>query len=117
MDLKTLYTKGPWNFTSLNRRECLIRSGTDPCDEKNYREVAVVMIPDRQGDANLCLVTKAPEHYEMLLTVNDRIEQMLASDDLQISDDVATELHDIQNTILELLNEDGNLNGIAKYSE
>lgn len=67
------------------------------------------------SEADLNLIRISPRLYDTLLTVNGRLEELLSSQDIQVPSDVGNELSDIQNVILDVLNDDGQLNGTAEW--
>lgn len=64
-------------------------------------------------EADLNLFRLAPKLYQTLITINDKIDNIFDDSECRINEEVSNELHDIQNTIMETLNSDGNLNGTA----
>ena len=58
----------------------------------------------------------APELFDMLVIVTDRLNDITDTEEYEVPQKVGDELQDIQNTIWELLNRDGNLNGVAEFN-
>lgn len=66
------------------------------------------------SEANLKLIGLAPSLYDTLLTVIERIENM---DSMELSDEARQELIDIQSVVWDTINADGNLCGVAEWTE
>lgn len=117
MNITPIYTTGALEHTPFKEET----NGNYPremitCPEKDNRTIATVPVYDNEGKANLQLFLMAPEMYDLLLTLMDRLEDMLQDRVVSGIQCVREELNDLQTIILECINLDGQLRGVAVYS-
>lgn len=116
MSLKPLFTTGDIYSSPIRKNDEDVKYEAIFVKKNNEsRPIATVLTDTGQGMANLNLYKLAPELFNLATTVAERIDNILSSEEFNVSDDLATELNDIQSVIWELLNKDGNLNGMASY--
>lgn len=79
------------------------------------RLVAHVRTEDKTGEANLALFMAAPKIHDLVHTMLSKMESILYDETAKVEGPVRDEIQDIINEAWEVLNEDGNLLGIAEY--